>query len=197
MASAAVQWIIDHSSHVGDECLIFPFYRHPNGYGVVWVGSCDGRRRTGAHRRMCEEVHGEPPTSAHEAAHSCGNGNQGCVHPGHLRWATRKENAQDAVAHGVVFNPYGPPGTTKDGSRDRQSGENHGRAILSASDVDQIRGELSSGGRVKDLANRFGVHRSTISLIKSGKNWAAAARHSPGLREDVTAPRHRCVLPKF
>lgn len=175
MANAAVQWIIDHSSHVGEGCLIFPFYRHPNGYGVVWVGSGKDRRRAGAHRRMCDEAHGEAPTPAHEAAHSCGKGHEGCVHPKHLRWATRKENAEDAVSHGVVFNPHGLPGTKKDGHRVVQVGELHGRARLTERDVLSIRARLAEGEKVKDLASTYGVHRSTISLIKSGKNWSHMA----------------------
>jgi len=176
MTSAALQWIADNASHEGDECLVFPFSRDRKGYGVVWVKKADFRRRTGAHRLMCELAHGEPPSSRLEAAHSCGMGRNGCVNPRHLRWATRKENAQDAVAHGAVFNPYGQPGTRKDGTRAATIGESHGRARLTRSDVERIRNHLAHGGKVKDAAEAYGVHRSTISLIKSGKNWSYSVR---------------------
>jgi hypothetical protein len=47
-------------------------------------------------------AHGEPPTARHEAAHSCGKGHLGCVHPGHLSWKTRNENRADMVRHGML-----------------------------------------------------------------------------------------------
>lgn len=46
-------------------------------------------------RIICELVHGEPPTSAHEAGHTCPKGERaGCISPFHLQWMTRAENEQ-------------------------------------------------------------------------------------------------------
>lgn len=79
----------------GSECLFWPFPTISNGYPVLWR---DGGS-VYAHRIVCEHRYGPPPTPEHEAAHSCGNGHLGCVHPGHLRWATQIENAADKRLH--------------------------------------------------------------------------------------------------
>ena len=49
-------------------------------------------------RIVCREAYGEPPTSRHGVAHSTRMGCVGpaCVNPGHLRWATQRENVLDA-----------------------------------------------------------------------------------------------------
>lgn len=85
----------------GDECLYWPFKVPKEGYPSFWHNGKSHR----AHRYVCEAKNGLPPTAAHEAAHSCGNGHLGCINPGHLRWATRKENAADRSLHGRLVLP--------------------------------------------------------------------------------------------
>jgi hypothetical protein len=92
-----IRWMREHVSHEGDECLIWPMSRHPTGYGNV---SVDGIIYY-SHRYMCELAHGPAPTPEHEAAHSCGRGHDGCVHPGHLSWKTPAENQADRKVHGT------------------------------------------------------------------------------------------------
>lgn len=84
-------------SHASDDCLIWPYGRSDNGYGTLRVGG----KKWYAHRYVCFLRHGHPPTTGLDAAHSCGNGQLGCVNPGHLRWATRAENVADAIEHGT------------------------------------------------------------------------------------------------
>jgi hypothetical protein len=46
-------------------------------------------------RLMCEFRHGPAPSSAHEAGHTCPDGERDdCVAPHHLVWMTRTENEQ-------------------------------------------------------------------------------------------------------
>lgn len=92
-----IQWIRDHQAYQHDDwCLMWPFSR-TRGYGTfVYLG-----KGYYAHRFMCELVHGEPPTPAHQAAHSCGNGHLGCVNPKHLAWKTQSENQLDCREHGT------------------------------------------------------------------------------------------------
>lgn len=135
--------------HDGDDCLTWPFstvrgYGHLGYRGKAWL----------AHRLVCHVVHGEPPTSKHEAAHSCGNGHRGCVNPKHLRWATSKENKADKVAHGTEL-----------------FGERNPSAKLSQADAARIR-SLKGMATCRDLAKQFGVSRSQISDIQTGKAWA-------------------------
>lgn len=100
-------WIFAHIGHQGDECLIWPFGKTDTGYGQLGhLG-----RLHKAHRFMCEAAHGPPPSPTHEAAHNCGNGMGGCVHPGHLEWKTPSENQLDRRRHGTaVTSVHGATG---------------------------------------------------------------------------------------
>lgn len=84
-------WLQAHVSHQGDDCLTWPFYRHPNGRGRLgYLG-----QQWWAHRLMLVLAKGEPPTPKHEAGHDCCNGHLGCVNPRHLSWKTRSENQKE------------------------------------------------------------------------------------------------------
>lgn len=50
-------------------------------------------------------------------------------------------------------------------------GERHGRSKLSESDVVEIRQLMASGATTKDLAARFGVHRTIIQKIVRRSLW--------------------------
>lgn len=92
-----IQWLRDHIDYDQDYCLIWPFFRNPNGYGQLgYLG-----QHHYAHRLMCRLACGEPPSSDHEAAHSCGNGHMGCASPKHLSWKTRAGNLLDCRGHGT------------------------------------------------------------------------------------------------
>src|SRR3990167_2955933 len=84
-------------SFTSDECLLWPYHKGSNGYGMLWRDN----RQQGVHRLACEAIHGPPPTPKHEAAHLCGKGHNGCCNPQHVRWATPAENCADALAHGT------------------------------------------------------------------------------------------------
>lgn len=107
-----------------------------------------------ASRVMCMASHGEPPSDTHEAAHSCGNGNKGCVNPKHLYWATPTENQTDRVLHG----------TSNRGSAQWNS-------KLKIEDVLHIR-ELLLTTSQKEIATLYGVSQSAINNIKTRKSWA-------------------------
>jgi len=133
----------------GDECLLWPYCKTNTGYGLVRF---KGEHRL-AHRIVCEQENGPPPTPQYEAAHSCGKGHLGCVTRRHLSWKTRKENEDDKEMHGT-----------------RPRGEHHPLARLTEDDVRAIRrmhGKLPQ----KKVALLFGATRSMIYLIQSGKTW--------------------------
>lgn len=132
----------------GDECLTWPFTTNNSGYAVLRF---DGKQRS-ASRVVCEEVNGPPPTDCHESAHSCGKGHMGCVNPNHISWKTPVENAADRHLHGTHIQ-----------------GERSGISKLTESDVRDIR---SSGERSCDLADRYSVSRSLITLVRKRIVWA-------------------------
>lgn len=135
--------------YAGDDCLFWPFTtaqgrgfaRYKGKWGIVT-------------RHICSERHGPPPSDAHEAAHSCGNGNLGCVNPNHLRWATHRENEQDKVLHG----------TSQHGMRNAQ-------AKLTENDVREIRTMCLSLSQ-SQVAKKFGITQPAVSAIVLRRNWA-------------------------
>lgn len=142
----------------GEECLIWPFARKSQGgYGLI---TADGRMMH-ASRYICILVNGHPSDPKLQAAHSCGNGHLGCVSPGHLRWATAKENAADKLSG---------PNKGKD-YRHLISGAKNGRAKLTE---DQARQALSLKGVISQtkIAAEFGVNKTTISYLHKRKSWA-------------------------
>lgn len=77
-------------------------------------------------------------------------------HVVNLEWCTYKHNMQHAVDNGL---------------KPILKGEKCGRSKLKNIDVSVIKTALCSGFKVNDIANYFKVDQSTVSLIKSGKNW--------------------------
>lgn len=133
------------------DCIIWPYSCGGDGYGRVRI---NGHRRV-ASRVVCEQKHGPAPSPRHQAAHSCGKGNIGCVAPYHLDWSTPEENQQDRVLHGT---------TTR--------GERNGRAILTADNVVSIRREFSTGTITKEaLAVKYGVSATNIRHVINRNSW--------------------------
>ncbi len=149
---APLKWLQDHVGHVGDACLIWPFSRLKKGYpAVVWLkdGAASG---TLACRVMCELANGPSPDGDYDAAHSCGNGRGGCIHPKHLSWKTPQQNADDRRIHGT-----------------NTVGVRHPLAKLNDAKVRIIR---SSKADLETLAARFGVSTGAISMARSKKTWS-------------------------
>lgn len=148
-----IQWLRDHVGYSEDYCLIWPFFRNPNGYGqLTYLG------KTGwAHRMMCELAHAEPPTPEHEAAHSCGNGHMGCASPKHLSWKTRAGNGLDCREHGTHV-------------RSRS-----GSSRLTDAQADQIR-VLKGKKTQAEIAFTFGVSEPTVRDIFLGRSHAGVSK---------------------
>lgn len=145
-----LQWIKDHASYTGDDCIPWPFAIGKLGYGVMVYR---GKRRV-ASRVMCIIAHGEPPTKKYEAAHSCGNGHIGCMNPQHLRWATKLENHHDKIAHGT-----------------RARGETVNGAKLNREQVLKIR-SLEGRFTQAKIGQMFGIGQTQVGFIFKRKSWA-------------------------
>ena len=132
-----------------DDCILWPF-SGKNGYGSLEI---DGATAS-AHRVICERINGPAPTPLHHAAHSCGNGALGCVNKRHLSWKTRAENEADKITHGTS-----------------NRGQRHGMAKLKEDEVIDIRARAQRGETPREIAEIYGVCRSTISGIIRGNGW--------------------------
>ncbi len=134
-----------------DECIPWPFGRNKDGYGRInWEGTPQG-----AHVVACELANGPKPSPKHEACHSCGNGSDGCVNPGHLYWGTRKQNVADAIKHGTAFML----------ETVERYGERSPVSKFSDAVVDEIRARIAGGERQIDLAVEFGMSKTHINRI--------------------------------
>lgn len=146
--SAVLDWLNAHVNFDGDECLIWPFSRR-HGY----AGGMIRGKSIFPCRIMCEKRNGPAPTPKHEAAHSCGRGHLGCIHPGHLSWKTRAQNQQDRRRHGTQANAY------------------WGRVgKLKAADVLKIRA-LKGRMTEVEIGKMFGVTPTNINKIHNGRRW--------------------------
>lgn len=112
----------------------------------------DGKKvMLGMHRLAYTEAYGPIPHGL-EVRHKCDNPR--CINPEHLEVGTHQDNANDMV------------------ERKRQARrEGHGRAVLSSAQVDEIIALRKSGMILREIAARYGVHLSTISLICKHKRW--------------------------
>lgn len=145
-----LKWLEQHVTYAGDDCLIVPA-RTSRGYTSVISNGV----REFAHRWMCRQVNGAPPSNKPLALHSCGKGHLGCVNPKHLYWGDRHDNVADGVEHGSFAR-----------------GEGHWLSKLTKNDVLQIRRDLESGMSLSKTARKFNVASTTISGIKRGDSWA-------------------------
>lgn len=141
-------------THEGNACLLWPFAKQADGYGVIWH-----RKRTCVvSRLLCEKTKGPAPSEKHEAAHNCGNSS--CVNASHIEWKTHRENEADKKTHGTVYR----------GSKG-QIGEINGSSKLTVENVKEIRrlkGRLSH----REIAKKFGLNISHVSKVQRGIAWA-------------------------
>lgn len=124
----------------------------PRGYGRI--GNDEKKMRNVlTHRAAYEDVVGPIPAGLN-VLHRCDNPT--CCNPAHLWLGTHADNNADMDAKGRRR-----VGNLK--------GENNGNAKLTSKQADKIR---KAKGSQWDIADRFGVSQSTVSLIKLGKRYA-------------------------
>lgn len=126
-------------------CILFVGSRRVSGHGQIHYA---GRNRT-AHQVAWELANGPIPVGK-QINHTCDVAP--CVNLRHLYLGTQQENISDAVTRGRSVK-----------------GSATGTAVLTEDDALAI---FRAPGRQIDIARDFGVSRSTVYMIKAGKNWA-------------------------
>lgn len=129
------------------ECHLWKGGHDGKGYGRIRVG---GGRREYAHRYSFWREHGRWPEG--HVLHSCDT--PACVNPAHLREGTDADNMRDRDERGRGIR-----------------GERHPSAKLSYRIADEIRAEAVAGATRRALAAKFGVTKSGIDAIVSGRRW--------------------------
>jgi DNA-binding XRE family transcriptional regulator len=143
-----------------DPIAVFRYYNMQVGQDECWVWAgpwggqsrerrpyfMAGRRRQIAYRWVYELVHGVTLTPDQPILHSCDNGGHpiGCGNPAHLRLGTREENTNDMMSR-----------------------ERHG---LPKTVVRAIRTLLEQGKTQEEIANVYGIARTTVSAIATGRS---------------------------
>lgn len=170
-----VQWLRDHASHTGKDCLHWPYMRNQEtGYCMFGL---DGEILY-AHRYMCELAHGHAPSDEHQAAHSCGKGHLGCLNPQHLSWKTISENLADKKAH--------------------RSWARYLENRLTTAQVAEVRA-LKGTMSQYEIAKRFGVKRSCIQYWhKHDRNPVRTEQNAPSTlkRRAMIARVRQSFLPR-
>lgn len=105
---------------------------------------------------MSYEIHIGPVPEGLNVLHTCDN--KPCINPDHLVVGTTQDNIDDMIVKG----------------RDGFTGERNGRCLLTRIQVEAIRQMLGDDIAQARIAEQYGVSRSTIAAIKSGRNWSAA-----------------------
>ena len=131
------------------ECNLAP---NTGGYPLI-TEEIDGEQVSyTVHRYVWQLVYGPVPEGL-VIAHRCDN--RSCWRPSHLFAITSRDNTADRHEKG----------------RDAR-GEGHGRALLTADQVREIRVRYAAGGTGYDaLAAEFGVTRWNIRAIVKGWTW--------------------------
>lgn len=138
-----------------DECWLWLRYRKPSGYGqfVLRKGVFVTASRVSLALKLGVLREGAC------ACHICDN--PPCCNPAHLFAGTSSDNIQDAFAKGRCH---------------RSRGEERANAILTESDVREIRSvDISQFGATAALARQYGVSDHTIRKVVSGRGWRHVA----------------------
>ena len=133
-------------------CWEWVGYFGAGGYGAMSRGG----KNCSAHRISYEAYKGPIPKGM-VVRHSCDN--PACINPDHLSIGTQKDNMADRDARG----------------RRDVKGEQIGTAKLTETEVLEIKASSES---LVTLAARYGVDRSNIWQIRSGKSWKHLNHHS-------------------
>lgn len=130
-------------------CWEWTASKHRGTYGQISVGNRPKR----AHRVSYELFCGTIPDGLH-VLHKCDN--RGCVNPRHLFLGTNADNQADMDAKGRrVIVP--------------SKGEANGSAKLTSTEAAAIR--AAKGVTEKALAAQFGISKSQVHNIRSGRLW--------------------------
>ena len=139
------------------ECWLWTATRTSFGYGSFRVGSAKNgtRRKEMAHRIAYVLSTGLEIPNGMVVMHACDNPQ--CVNPAHLSVGTYSENGKAAYDRQRRFSTVKPR-------------EEHPRAKLTEAQVAYIR-EVGKARTIRDMAQEFGVSRSTIDAVRRNVNW--------------------------
>lgn len=142
--------------------------RHSEGYPQFGLCRSSGRVVTLTAHKLVALVYLPPrPSKKHGIRHLDGDPTNNRVE--NLAWGTQLENIQDKTRHGTLAT--GARNGRRLHPENYPVGEDTPMAKLTTDDVLAIRGALAAGELGYKLAEKYGVRTTTISAIRTGKNW--------------------------
>lgn len=137
----------------GNDCWLWLGSKRGKGYGQIYIGIINGRKRqTYAHRVSWEIANGQSIPDGLEVLHRCDT--PLCVRPEHLFLGTQKDNLDDCLKKGRHVR----------GDRRKDS-------KLTTADVLEIRRRYRPR-LATSLSVQFKVSEHTIRNIAHGRTWA-------------------------
>lgn len=136
------------------DCWVWNACKDKYGYGWIKLG-----KKTIAAHRLSYMIHNGDIGSGMHVLHTCDN--PSCVNPAHLFLGTHIDNMEDMKKKGRwrgVSN----------------AGENNPLAKLSANQVAEIRKEIASGHKYKDVALKYCISDGHARKIAACKSWREA-----------------------
>lgn len=136
-----------HIDKTGD-CWLWTAARDKDGYGIFSYAG-----KTARAARVALELDGRPVPNGAFACHHCDNPR--CVKPAHLFVGSPADNVVDMIAKGRNY-----------------TGSRHHFSKLDETAVRAIR---ASGASAQEVAAKYGVTPSSVSLIRRGVTWKSVA----------------------
>lgn len=135
----------------GAQCLEFQGAKR-RGYGYITVRNGDHIPQKLATHQLVYCLHHGPILDNHVVMHSCDN--PACCNPDHISLGTIAENSADMARKGRSLK-----------------GERNAGCKLTAEQVREIPIRVAQGATYQELALEYGVHKSRIGFIMTGRNW--------------------------
>lgn len=157
---------------VNDGCWGWSGRKDNHGYGVMQYANTSYR----AHRLSYSLYIGEIPSGMH-VLHHCDNPE--CANPKHLFLGTHADNMRDK--------------TQKKRAHGAHPGEAHYKAKLTAFEVLKILNDLRPH---KIIAADFGIARSSVGDIKTGRSWVSVTKGKTAINQ-VSADERQRYLAKI
>jgi hypothetical protein len=128
-----------------------------DGYLKVGLRNDEGRSHFRVHRLVAlafiTNEHGKPEVN-HKDSNRANN------YVNNLEWVTGGENALHGYSHG----------------NRKQKGSYHSQNILTESDIPVICKMVDEGIHPSEIAEKFGISRTTILNVKTGRTWKHVSR---------------------
>lgn len=134
-------------------CWRWNGYIGKNGYGQIQRG-IRGAGFMNSHVAVWLLTHKSLPPQGMCVCHSCDN--RACVNPAHLWLGTDADNNRDMRVKGRAKHV---------------TGEDHGGARLTWTQIREARALFKAGHKIADIARRYGMHRGNMCRIVHNRNW--------------------------